>query len=598
MRVGVNFLFLLLSLFYLVALVDGSCIPGSSYCANFQTMMLCQDGTGYIPITCVAGCDFNSGKCRTLGPDSCTIQELGARRCSPTNPNMPQFCDGSFWQDDPPECTYGCDPTRGDCFECRAGDPPYCSGDILVSCVNGRREFKDCKSLGLVCDNTAKACVASQVDQCKVAGEVICNSQRGVLEICMQDPVTKKLSLQLFDDCNGFGCDPTSNSCFECRAGDPPYCSGDILVSCVNGRREFKDCKSLGLVCDNTAKACVASQVDQCKVAGEVICNSQRGVLEICMQDPVTKKLSLQLFDDCNGFGCDPTSNSCFECRAGDPPYCSGDILVSCVNGWRNQVNCVSGCYQKDQKTAYCKICTQPNFNQCVDINSYVTCTQDFVWSNPIFCPAGKICSSGNCVDPSQNQGGQGGGGSGGSSASSSAPSGGVSYSGGGEVKPCVSYSEWFVNSTKEFKKDNKTCVELTYVSYCVKADGTVDNYRYKTNSSIECYEEKKQPICNYVFSRSESYIDNSTSPGKCRNCTKEIFYYSCDGIQDVTNKKEVSSCSDFYPCTTEEEKKKDEYEQFISTYWPILLLLLIVGMAVLGYYLWKSSEQKEQQEN
>ncbi|MEM4137067.1 MAG: hypothetical protein QXV64_00560 [Candidatus Anstonellaceae archaeon] len=500
MKVGVNFLFLLLSLFYLVALVDGSCIPGSSYCANFQTMMLCQDGTGYIPITCVAGCDFNSGKCRTFGPDSCTIQELGARRCSPTNPNMPQFCDGSFWQDDPPECTYGCDPTRGDCF--------------------------------------------------------------------------------------------------ECRAGDPPYCSGDILVSCVNGRREFKDCKSLGLVCDNTAKACVASQVDQCKVAGEVICNSQRGVLEICMQDPVTKKLSLQLFDDCNGFGCDPTSNSCFECRAGDPPYCSGDILVSCVNGWRNQVNCVSGCYQKDQKTAYCKICTQPNFNQCVDINSYVTCTQDFVWSNPIFCPAGKICSSGNCVDLSQNQGGQGGGGSGGSSASSSAPSGRVSYSGGGEVKPCVSYSEWFVNSTKEFKKDNKTCVELTYVSYCVKADGTVDKYRYKTNSSIECYEEKKQPICNYVFSRSESYIDNSTSPGKCRNCTKEIFYYSCDGIQDVTNKKEVSSCSDFYPCTTEEEKKKDEYEQFISTYWPILLLLLIVGMAVLGYYLWKSSEQKEQQEN
>jgi len=511
------------------------CNPGvDSYCSDDWTMMICnQNGNGYDIVNCAQGCDWSIGKCFGFGGQNCN-PTTDTMRCSG---NDLQVCadqgnNQGVWQT-LQTCAYGCDSQLLSCFACDKNQKPICSGNVLVTCPNGYYKNEDCSKKGLVCDAAAGACVSSQQQQTCTIGSLRCSGND--LQVCA-DQGNNQGVWQTLQTC-AYGCDSQLLSCFACDKNQKPICSGNVLVTCPNGYYKNEDCSKKGLVCDATAGACVSSQGSQNCVDNTLRCNNNQ--LERCQAN------SWVLQDTCD-------------------PY---------------------GCYQESQTNAYCKECPYADYKECVSQTSYRVCLATFKFGSEIFCPSNYFCGYGGvCIPISGPSPGYGGGGGGGGSST-----------GGGSVSACKSYSDWFVNSTTRYVENGKTCTNTTYISYCVKSDGVFDKSRYKTNSSLECYEEQKQPTqpCNYIYERTENYLENVS--GVCKNCTKDIFVYTCNGNKDFTKLKEAKFCSEPYVCGAQEEKPQTQ--DLLSTYGPIILILILLGILVGGYYLFFKPPQDQQKE-
>ena len=418
---------------------------------------------------------------------------------------------------------------------CNPGVDSYCSDDLTMMICNQNGNGYDIVNCAQGCDWSTGKCFGFGGQNCNPTTDTMRCSGND-LQVCA-DQGNNQGVWQTLQTC-AYGCDSQLLSCFACDKNQKPICSGNVLVTCPNGYYKNEDCSKKGLVCDAAAGACVlSSQGPQNCVDNTLRCNNNQ--LERCQAN------SWVLQDTCD-------------------PY---------------------GCYQESQTNAYCKECPYADYKECVSQTSYKVCLATFKFGSEIFCPSNYFCGYGGvCIPISGPSPGYGGGGGGGGSST-----------GGGSVSACKSYSDWFVNSTTRYVENGKTCTNTTYISYCVKSDGVFDKSRYKTNSSLECYEEQKQPTqpCNYIYERTENYLENVS--GVCKNCTKDIFVYTCNGNKDFTKLKEAKFCSEPYVCGAQEEKPQTQ--DLLSTYGPIILILILLGILVGGYYLFFKPPQDQQKE-
>ncbi|MCX8163128.1 MAG: hypothetical protein N3D10_01070 [Candidatus Micrarchaeota archaeon] len=179
---------------------------------------------------------------------------------------------------------------------------------------------------------------------------------------------------------------------------------------------------------------------ERCTEGGLIRCS--RNILQIC------DGAFWQDFENCQ-YGCDPNLLACYQCQKGTS-FCSGNVLVSCPDGYYSNYNCeregkvcdsnkkqcltnivcsngdrvCNGnilleckankwielfdcsrspfieCYQQTPSFAFCKECSAVGEKACTSLKSYRRCLENFSWSKEEFCPTNSICSlfTGNCV--------------------------------------------------------------------------------------------------------------------------------------------------------------------------------------------------------
>jgi len=244
---------------------------------------------------------------------------------------------------------------------------------------------------------------------------------------------------------------------------------------------------------------------------------------------------------------------------------------------------------------------------------------QNGVWTSLLSCnPDTTICQNGECV-PKQSSPPQ--------QPPSSQPtssSGGGGGTGGGSVsaKPCSKWSDWFVNSSIEIvdpATPSISCLNITYMRWCVRADGSLDNSRFEKKTEINCGQKSSvntEEVCNYQLVLKQDYLDYSD--GKCRTCANETYVYTCypSNKKDFSKQRNSISCGPARECTPEELNKvgkvalnppsSDNYSLFGSLVWfvnqvgpAVLLLIGLLVLGVAGFLFWKfySSAKKEQSE-
>jgi hypothetical protein len=127
-------------------------------------------------------------------------------------------------------------------------------------------------------------------------------------------------------------------------------------------------------------------------------------------------------------------------------------------------------------------------------------------------------------------------------------------------------------------------------------SDGTLDKSRKETEYELDCSTQEK---CDYLYDRSESYVDNSSN-GLCRTCTRETYVYSCypSGAVDKTKVRESVSCTNYEKCDakfpTASATNTDFFGFDTLTLFAILLLFVL---AILVFFLFgkkKSDEDKQ----
>jgi Cys-rich repeat protein len=251
-------------------------------------------------------------------------------------------------------CEAGC---RGDADRCALGS--HCKPDAgCVECVDDAQcgPGRVCNPLGGTC---VPGCSTSQLN-CPV-GQV-CNADAGQCVACTVGADCRNPALPV--------CNPQTQTCVECLDGrecvDPtrPVCatSSGVCVGCLGDSQ----CAG-GTVC--TGNVCVpgCSATQPCPAAQ--VCNPVTSQCVGCLDD-----------SHCPAAGaprCDPTANRCFQCLPGPSDscptgqYCRTDKV--CEQGCKVHGDCPSG--------------------QCRDDHSCSTCIGD------AHCAAGRVCSSGTCIE-------------------------------------------------------------------------------------------------------------------------------------------------------------------------------------------------------
>ena len=325
----------------------------------------------------------------------------------------------------------------------------------------------------------------------------------------------------------------------------------------------------------------------------------------ICQNGDCVQKQSSAECND-NEIRCDPNDPTLTKrqvCLGGKwieaQPSCDGEISV-----------CSSG------------ICVDSRCNESVIMcsskfsDAYLIC-ENGTWSRK-FCPSGMICQNGNCVQKQSSPPQQP------PSSQPTSSSGGGGGTGGGPVsaKPCSKWSDWFVNSSIEIvdpATPSISCLNITYLRWCVRADGSLDNSRFEKKTEINCGQKSSantEEVCNYQLVLKQDYLDYSD--GKCRTCANETYVYTCypSNKKDFSKQRNSISCGPARECTPEELNKlgkaalnppsQDNYSLFGSLAWfvnqvgpAVLLLIGLLVLGVAGFLFWKfySSAKKEQSE-
>ena len=379
-------------------------------------------------------------------------------------------------------------------------DENFCDNDILNQCIGGVWSSISCADTGEVCIGSGilAGCSASVPAGCI----------ENTFQCSPTDPNTRQFCQNGqwldYDGCL-YGCDYSTNTCKAC-ADNTFRCSptdSNTRQTCSNGN--WLDYESCIYGCD------YSSLTGQCKpnptVVGCIDGTFRCSPTVDNQRDRCSNNMWIG-YESCS-IGCNQLTGSCIspECTSLEN-FCNGNILTQCVNGKWETKSCV----------AEGKVCT--------GIALTAACTA---------APSG---GSGRIVGES-----------------GIAPE---DYSsGGGEVKKCTSWSEWYINkSSTKIEKDgtnSRECTDETLRRYCYLSTGVLDFSHYETNENYECGEWSGADKCDYVFESSQAYTD--TSGEKCRTCERSTYAYACQpsGKTDYSNTKQSTTCSSWRQCTPEE---------------------------------------------
>jgi len=479
---------------------------------------------------------------------------------------------------------------------CTTGETRCVSDWQQEVCTNSQWEGQlvDCP---LGCDYATNACFGSgNGDLCPTLGAIQCDPNvDDQLQICKD--INGRNEWAFYGSCGGYKCDKTQNQCFVCDSNSKPYCNKDLKSS-------------------NT---CNAGYWKNTACASGYVCNVSSGV---CEQSGVVVP---------------------FPCATGATRCSSANSVERCSSSglWVPYASCFIGCYAPNEFDAYCKDCTTPSESTCFSTAAYHVCNSGYKYDSPVFCAANQVCSNGACVssqtgcnlgeqyclgskadeiwtcvanndNPNQynysstcptntvctvenkqaycrstnNNNGGGGGSSGGSSYYGTS-------SGGGEVFRCSTFSDWQIDVSASYNETNtdgkvRTCTNTTLKKWCVKSDGKLDSKDFRTNSTSTCSEWSD--ACTYEYQKTEKYED--TLAGQCRNCTKDIFVYTCKPSGKIysDNLKESVSCSGFNECTTafaaQDTSKSDG--SFWQDYGILIGFILLLIIAIIAFFAWR----------
>ncbi len=134
-----------------------ACTYGQTNCIDSQTYVGCTSNGQWGPQTkCNSGYTCITGKCQVAPANACSVKSQ--TRCSPSNGNMLQQCDGTQYNDYM-QCAEGC--VNGDCAQCTP-NTKVCAGALAYRTCTLNGKLSDpinCPS-GYTCDNSGD-CVAT-----------------------------------------------------------------------------------------------------------------------------------------------------------------------------------------------------------------------------------------------------------------------------------------------------------------------------------------------------------------------------------------------------------------------------------------------------
>ncbi len=355
---------------------SGPCNAGDKRC-NGADIEACVGGVFKQESTCEAGqtCAVQAGvpACTNCAPDQGKCAGATLLRCASDGSNLAlvDTCAGAT-----PICDEKGNGGKGECDKC-VPDALQCVGPILFKCAaNGQSLIlsKDCGSASL-CDATAGAC---KTEVCK-AGERACANDTPVA--C--DTAQNKLVAD-GPACPPGLCNPASNQCFACKAGEY-RCDADALQTCTpDGSKWSTVTQCPAGKCDATAKTCT-----QCS-PGTRICVGQT-IVE-CLGGSFSPGTTITTCDPARI--CDAVGSQCDVCQPG-AFRCDGAALKQCDPNGQTEVvkdTCQTAA-QCDPVAAACKACS-PGTYRCTGA-TLEKCADDgsaFVTSDT--CATAALCDA------------------------------------------------------------------------------------------------------------------------------------------------------------------------------------------------------------